>query len=1124
MKEQIKGIKVNGTPYAVNGSAIETHLVSANGTDFILTVDASGGVYGYKEGVNTSFPYAKNDGGSSAPSEGGLSSVMDDINMSENARQFEVGIADGDWQITEKLGESHAIPTSDYGVKTSAVKFALTINEVYANDREEYVNNPEHTISIPVSHNFVEIANLDPYTTFSLDNVSIQYYNPKEKDEPHKGWHILKLKGHINPGSTYLIRGAKVANSKAPSTIINVDTFDIEWYENGKLMAFNNTEGSFYLSHDDVIFPESDWVKNYASVNNDGMNLLEAGKTSPTYVMNTYISTEGESTKKLLLSKNYLDVVGWGAGNIVCETTPVSGMTENTILVRRNMLDRAKQAIPTALANRTNAIGKYLELVEVNKNYIGNEAAFKPCSVAENKNVYTTRSDMRENRPYCVTVSFGIDATKTRCFNWISPGVADEFVFYRALGESEWNIKQSYVEGDGQDSDIREKVMNFDNVVEGKTNTYNMHLPFYDRIYWETSGGRFVTSHKVILRNLENALTYYTDNTLMTPSAEPTEFTKGKVYEYCVGRAKYDRYKNPIGPEEEYCSPVYQFQVRPNTNKTWRFIHHSDEQGFNDCEYQVWRRTANIIRAQFNPQFTIDTGDMTQNGNRLSEWLDYNTGIESLSQGEKLSFKFGGREITNESAGVEQMNVVGNNDLAPIFDYVLGDGGDATSITDKEGKVTTRQFKYFYCYEIDPENMPATIGAKDVPSSVDGHTDEYEKEIKSWIPSCYSFNYNNCHFTAICSEITPSSAVNEYGEDTTIDGNGNTVLATYEKTYDLIEDWVQKDLNKWYQLSLDPQETATYPWAICYMHEMPWTILTSDACSAKEGARVGGCKLNDFGTMKFHMSEIFQNNRVRLVLGGHKHTHSHSWPMGENVTYKIDGQPKFSWELTNEQLNDEDIRSTREVNSKKNIVHLPFDLSDSIVDGYKTFLTEENPSASGNVKYPVRFQYNSEMYKVNENKESWLPVYIMSQASANKVKSNKEMPADSIPFLHYYYPCTETGKAKVHADQCYPHFVEYEFVQDGDSAAQLNIRHYRVAMGNFCDGKPYATVYKADESKDALATGSPLLFNGNTEDKLGNSQDAPIAQSLKWLSREETRTISTYNVKVGNSQPAEPEG
>jgi hypothetical protein len=48
-------------------------------------------------------------------------------------------------------------------------------------------------------------------------------------------------------------------------------------------------------------------------------------------------------------------------------------------------------------------------------------------------------------KPNMVTCSFGIDIYKTRCFNWISAGRHDEYVFIKNLDSGkEWTKFASY--------------------------------------------------------------------------------------------------------------------------------------------------------------------------------------------------------------------------------------------------------------------------------------------------------------------------------------------------------------------------------------------------------------------------------------------------------------------------------------------------------------------------------------------------------------------------------------------------------------------------------------------------------------------------------------------------------
>lgn len=1024
--------------------------------------------------------------------------VLTDINMDPStggAKKYSVTIANGDLKVTEMVGEDLKMINDGNEIKTvKGAQLSITINEVYANDTQEYIDNPKHNIKVPVSHNFVELANINPKKTFDLSKLTLQYYNPAEAvaGNPSSGWHMLKLRGHINPGSTFLIRGAQVASTVAPSTVIDVSTFDMEWYEDNKLMAFNNAGGALYLTFDQDLYPNTEWAiaKGGSFAKNPAAGIVADSNTSND-----------------VLPGGFMDLFAWGNSDVK-EAVAFDAVSPNKLLVRRNMLDRSSQALPASIDVRTGKNGKYIEGVDVVENYVGNAADFRPRATFENKDVYTTRSFFREERPYCVTVTFGIDPTSTRCFNWISAGSRDEFVFWRKKGTSRWSVKESYKPNDGQDPELREVTQQFAN-----GDTYKMHVPVYDRIQWETSGGTFVTTHKCIVKNLDNDLKYYTDKDLLVVSPNPTEFTKGQEYEYCVGPGVYDNYGVCIGPDEAFCSPIYQFQVRPAvTDKKWSFVQHTDQQGFVWMEYETWRRTANIIRAQFNPQFTINTGDMTQNGNRLSEWIDYSNAADSLTKGLDATIKLQGTSLanatvfTNASAGVEQMNVVGNNDLAPILDYMLGSGSDALAIDDTEGKASPKQFTYFYTYEIDLDNFPGTIAEKNTYSTVSGHTTEFEKEVKSWIPSCYSFNYNNCHFVAICSEITNTAAVYEYGENRSqmcteksklgVYNEGNYVgEGSYPNTNDLIEDWLQADLNKWYKYAFQPESTARYPWCICYMHEMPWTILTAEYAGVAytgpgSSPRVNGCKLNDRAAVKFRIAEIFQNNHVRLVIGGHKHTHSNSWPMFENITYTVNGVKKYSWEITPSEW---PSRSNREVDSKIPIVVLPNDTPNNIVEAFQTAMNADNDTAIGPFNYPTRYQNNSVPTHANNDTEAWAPVYIMSQASGNKVVSNKEMPTRDIPFLRYYYPATDASKTKdkaVSNNQKNPHFVVYEFNPDLDNTTNMNAGNIRVLhwcvdkgsdRGNFCSGPAGSKFFPQREYSDPLATKPKLLDTTRTE-------------------------------------------
>lgn len=846
--------------------------------------------------------------------------VFRDIdNSSLNSPQYSVGISDGQIKILEAGGTalSGTATTKPIRLNTTYVSnvmsSTLLINEIYAyaTDASGNVDGvpPEHNTSIPVSHNFIELANLDPYSDVDLSNLNLQYFDGTTV-------HTLFLRGKIKSGSTFLIRGAQVAAENSATTVIDVSTYDMQWIENGTPLAMHNGYGTIYLSRD--ILDASGNI-NVAATESILPNMSDITSSTLNY------TTPGAS--------NFIDMVSWqsnSATNVtlkkyvidpITNTVPVS---PSRLIVRNYQLDRSQQANPASFAKIKNSYWDYVDLAY---NYLGNEADFRPRSSDEKKNIYTTRSYFRTLLPYMITCSFGIDAETTRTFNWVTASNDDQYLFYRIKDSSnDWTIKESYQESDGQDTAMRTVNFNYAdsdpsiheimtaggtiNTIGGQvwqdSSSYTVDIPVYNRIKWESSGKTFMTTHKVIIKDnvttdingslthLDSSLLYFTDYTLTVPSVTHTQFTKGLEYEYLVGPAKHDAYGSITGPDTLLCSDLHYFQVRKKINDTsWNFIQHTDEQGFNFREYETWRRTADIIRAQFNPQFTVNTGDMTQNGNRISEWLDYYRGINNLVTGTHFKKQLSGNTYSNDSAGTEQMNVVGNNDLSPIHSYLLGNGDDSITLTNTEGKVSPKQFNYFYCYEIDPKSMPAqfnlikdTITTDIVYHNKDGVQETLpvnlqRKQFGHLIPSCYSYNYNNCHFIGICSELTQAAEYQEYGARMKDSDN-----VYHTDTNDLIMSWLQNDLDKWYKFSLSPESTATYPWCIAYMHEMPYTTLTKSVLDGT-GRSTGGTKLNDNVTKQFGLSEMFQENHVPLILGGHKHTHMSSWPIFENVHYEF---------------------------------------------------------------------------------------------------------------------------------------------------------------------------------------------------------------------------------------------
>ena len=61
---------------------------------------------------------------------------------------------------------------------------------------------------------------------------------------------------------------------------------------------------------------------------------------------------------------------------------------------------------------------------------------FTPKASKLKKNVSTDKTKFDMSKPNMVTCAFGKDAFTTRCFNWVSAGDFDEFVFYKKDGDA----------------------------------------------------------------------------------------------------------------------------------------------------------------------------------------------------------------------------------------------------------------------------------------------------------------------------------------------------------------------------------------------------------------------------------------------------------------------------------------------------------------------------------------------------------------------------------------------------------------------------------------------------------------------------------------------------------------
>ena len=387
----------------------------------------------------------------------------------------------------------------------------------------------------------------------------------------------------------------------------------------------------------------------------------------------------------------------------------------------------------------------------------------------------------------------------------------------------------------------------------------------------------------------------------------------------------------------------------------------------------------------------INTGDMTQNGSRMNEWLDY---FNAKSQ------------LLNN---MEEMATIGNNDLSGKETYTVPDGSDGS-------KLSLANFNFFYTYEIDESNPPVfTVKGADY-----------------FIPSLYSFNYGNTHFMCINSEIKGTCEEKIYNFTTPSTGN----------FYPKIKEWCEKDIEK----------NSSASWKVAYCHEMPFTIMTTgvtnsiettlqsevgDGTSGKGGR--GGASINtnmpSFNS-RYWLSEFCQTHNIRLVMGGHKHTQSTSWPILENVKYDGEKRAIMSFRPVIVLSSNAEIKEFSPESTELKPGHVKIEKPNqqgvtTVIEEFDAKYPDKWVDESGNVisnflnkaafcEFILKNEIPNGAYGAASGETVSPVLYAMSQATSYKHTSNKELPSDNIPWLRYYYPASGKNAA---SGQKYPFYT-----------------------------------------------------------------------------------------------------
>ena len=643
----------------------------------------------------------------------------------------------------------------------------LEINAVYGAEYDKFNY---------CDYNFIELANRSP-EDINLNGMYLHY------TEDGQQWITLPLKGIIKARHTFLIRGAKAADPTYAA--IHIKSSDMYWTKDLTL----NTNS---LSNINKTFDSNNLI-----VLNDSCSLLLTGPLTSSVNGNDNITPT-----RTLLSQGFnlanpwviqgttpyvicgfIDLVGFGTG-MPCISNPQTTLQSNKLYVKYYNLDPTSQAYKSSVdaAGGNDKMWTYINLETPDQ-----EINLSKWDLEKGGHtLFFDKHKFEDGKPTVITCTFGYNPHTTRCFTWVSKGYRDEFIKYRKQGDSEWTIKESFKAGDGRETYVDD---------------------IYNRIRAVASDGVRFTSHKIII-------------TLDEP-------TDSQVYEYQVGYG-------------DFFTDIRTFTLRSRQkviNEGFSFVQVTDQQGFNAEEYNTWRLAAEYINQQSKIegteeskiQFTINTGDATQNGNRMGEWIDY------FNAGNSLFDHF------------EQMYSVGNNDLCPIIPQEFGDGSDLT-------KCNPINVEFFFTFDHPDDHI--------IPKSTTG----------KYIPCCYSFIYGKTLFLGVNSELTDSknnAAATLFGSDT------NT----------LYNQWIKP----WAQTEVDIADEFGVDWKIAFCHENPFTLLIADTFNGYHGTTPDS-KDNHRGTVTSHFnipggfwfSKFLEDNKFNLSICGHKHTYTTSYYLHDN--------------------------------------------------------------------------------------------------------------------------------------------------------------------------------------------------------------------------------------------------
>lgn len=1001
------------------------------------------------------------------------------------------------------------------------------------------------------SHSFVELentANVD----FALDGCYLHYTRPL--DDGRQTVYTLPLTGIIPAGGTYLIRGAKHAEIEDPNVYIKVNTCDQDWYDGtGELISFEINENLSYSAEN--TYRGYGFVLTYGNdkFGADGNGPLEY---STTLVKSTASITggitvgsggdtltivgESTSTYPYVLSPYFIDGIYYkkmvtNSSNQGYWAVTAVNITSNTMYRNTFELDPAKQAFQgftTKDSSRVRwASANDIQVVDLSKEYIEFPhteevyaiANYTPKASWEHRNVSTDKTKLDKDKPNMVSCSFGINIYKTRCFNWVSVGYFDEYIWVKPSTSSNWlgkfksylpiqeieisscatrviedpNDKSKNITVTDLSFDVKTTGWNVGNSLDKFTqlmngahnkitdisevvfqnNKYNVSLiGDYSTIlsigtvaYLKESGDDTITStfpkkkmfNADITNNIYARMTgrFPGDNSFYTAHKVILDLTDTNVSSPTEYTYVVGRADKNGNPDPDHCSEEMKFTLYPSTYKT-RVYQTTDQQGFHWVEYQVWNAAADTVLQKINADKAKE--------NIIP--ILVNTG-DMTQNGTRVNEWFdyyqSGKSLFNH---LEQMNCVGNNDLCGSDPSILGTGDD-------NGKSNSYYFHLFYCYEVGNLFTPLIPSLKN-------------KGKLKYIPSFYYFDSDNDRFIVMNSEITETTCstwyelVNtttnkiiniytgfEIGGDNPVFHPLSEFTPIYTMLYDILNDARENS-------GLDPM-------VMC--HEMPFTVITAESLitshsneyrslspkNALVGSHLNQISKNEVGGEGtnppgiYWFSRLLEHFGVKLVIGGHKHTYACTYPLRENYNWRngetlVDSlTEKMTMQRTLETDRNVEFFSKNENGSFKNLTKYPL-------------VKRTDPGTNtGTIFYPCIPVPNLEGGVV----------YFMCQATGYKLTSNKELPSADQKFsriipqtTNKYNTVTQTFKDTANSNQKYPMFAIID-VDDGEYSIKLarvhNIFNSKFAFAqNKYSTAPLAIQYLTEKVGDNYGTWS----------------------------------------------------